>query len=58
MKKEIRDRLMGMNNPTALICLYKLLGTADERAALNNHKTKDDVADKDDSSNDIILEIS
>jgi hypothetical protein len=34
------------------------LGTADERAALNNHKTKDDVADKDDNSNDIILEIS
>lgn len=58
MKKEIRDRLMGMNNPTALICLYKLLGTADERAALNNHKTKDDIADKDDNSNDIILEIS
>jgi hypothetical protein len=25
---------------------------------LNNHKTKDDVADKDDNSNDIILEIS
>lgn len=58
MKKEIRDRLMGMNNPTALICLYKLLGTADERAALNNHKTKDDVADNKDESNDIILEIS
>lgn len=57
MKKEIRDRLLGMNNPTALICLYKLLGTADERAALNNHKIKEDKSDKDDSDN-IILEIS
>lgn len=55
MKKEIRDRLLGMNNPTALICLYKLLGTADERAALNNHKTKDDKPDSND--NDITLEI-
>lgn len=57
MKKEIRDRLLDMNNPTALICLYKLLGTADERAALNNHKTKEDKGDTPDS-NDIILEIS
>lgn len=55
MKKRIRDRLLDMNNPTALICLYKLLGNADERAALNNHKTKDETKDKQD--NDIILEI-
>lgn len=55
MKKEIRDRLLGMNNPTALICLYKLLGTADERAALNNHKTKEETNTTD--SNDITLEI-
>ena len=55
MKKEIRDRLLGMNNPTALICLYKLLGTADERAALNNHKTKEDKPESTD--NDITLEI-
>ena len=55
MKKEIRDRLLGMNNPTALICLYKLLGTADERAALNNHKTKEDKPESND--NDITLEI-
>lgn len=55
MKRRIRDRLLDMNNPTALICLYKLLGNADERAALNNHKTKDETKDKQD--NDIILEI-
>lgn len=55
MKRKIRDRLLDMNNPTALICLYKLLGNADERAALNNHKTKDETKDKQD--NDIILEI-
>lgn len=55
MKKEIRDRLLDMNNPTALICLYKLLGTADERAALNNHKTKEET-DKPDN-NEITLEI-
>lgn len=56
MKKRIRDRLLDMNNPTALICLYKLLGNADERAALNNHKTKDEGEKKD--SEDIKLEIS
>lgn len=56
MKKRIRDRLLDMNNPTALICLYKLLGTAEERDALNNHKVKD--KDKsEDKDNDIILEI-
>lgn len=55
MKKLIRNRLLDMNNPTALICLYKLLGTADERAALNNHKTKEDKAESTD--NDITLEI-
>lgn len=56
MKRRIRDRLLDMNNPTALICLYKLLGNADERAALNNHKTKDEGEKKD--SEDIKLEIS
>ena len=56
MKRRIRDRLLDMNNPTALICLYKLLGNADERAALNNHKTKDEGEKKD--SEDINLEIS
>lgn len=55
MKRRIRDRLLDMNNPTALICLYKLLGNADERAALNNHKTKDEGEKKE--NNDIILEI-
>lgn len=55
MKKEIRDRLLDMNHPTALICLYKLLGTADERAALNNHKTKEEPEKPDD--NEITLEI-
>ena len=55
MKKEIRDRLLDMNNPTALICLYKLLGNEDERAALNNHKVKDET-DKPDNS-EITLEI-
>lgn len=57
MKKEIRDRLLGMNNPTALICLYKLLGTADERAALNNHKIKEEKTDSDNNDDNIILEI-
>lgn len=55
MKKEIRDRLLGMNNPTALICLYKLLGNEEERAALNNHKVKEDTEKSDNS--EITLEI-
>jgi hypothetical protein len=39
LKSKIRNKLLDMNNPTAMIVLYKLIGDKDERAALsNNHK--------------------
>ena len=55
MKQEIRDRLLESNNVTALIALYKLLGDKDERAALNNHKTKEEQAKTE--TEEITLEI-
>jgi hypothetical protein len=36
MKQKIRSKLMDMNNPTAMIVLYKLIGDKDERAALSS----------------------
>lgn len=55
MKKEIRNRLLESNNVTALIALYKLLGTEEERNALNNHKIKDE--SKPDDNKEIEIEI-
>lgn len=36
MKATIRKKLLEMNNPTAMIVLYKLIGDEQEKAALNN----------------------
>lgn len=48
----IRQKLRDSGNPTALIALYKLLGTDDERAALtvNNFKADVTVGDRKDLS--------
>ena len=35
IKKVIRDKLLNCNSPAALIALYKLMGTQEEREALN-----------------------
>ena len=35
VKSVIRDRLLECNNPTALIALYRLIGTQDDKDALN-----------------------
>lgn len=35
IKKIIRDKLLECKNPAALIALYKLMGTQEEREALN-----------------------
>lgn len=39
MKRKIRTKLIDMNNPTAMIVLYKLIGDKDERAALSNSRS-------------------
>lgn len=43
LKTRIRAKLFNMNNPTALIALYKLVGDKDDRNALaNNPKDPDE----------------
>lgn len=39
-KSNIRDRLMKINSPAALIALYKLLATPEERRALSQKDTE------------------
>lgn len=44
MKAKIRRKLLTMNNPTAMVVLYKLIGDEQEKAALNNqNKPKEQV---------------
>lgn len=55
----IRRKLLESGNPTALIALYKLLGTDDERAALtvNSFKADVTVGDRKDLSPEEIRDI-
>lgn len=38
MKREIRDRLANCKSPVGLLALYRLLGTQEERDALNSYR--------------------
>lgn len=38
MKQEIRDRLKNCKSPVGLLALYRLLGTQEERDALNSYR--------------------
>lgn len=53
LKAEIRDRLLNLNQAAALIALYKLIGTEEERTALSNVKV--DTKKESDSGSTITL---
>ena len=55
IKKVIRDKLLNCNSPAALIALYKLMGTQEEREALNAvAKPKED--NKEDKEIELVIE--
>lgn len=54
IKYVIRDKLLECKSPVALIALYRLLGTTEERNALNNKPAEES---KDDSNTEIELKM-
>lgn len=59
LKYRIRDRLLDSNQATALIALYKLVGTDEERVALSNvNVKKEEQKDDKDGKTSIKLTIS
>ena len=54
IKYVIRDRLLECKSPIALIALYRLLGTPEERNALNNKPAEES---KDDNNTEIELKM-
>lgn len=55
MKREIRDRLSENKNVVALLCLYRLLATPEERKALSQKEYEDKEAKN--ANNEIELKI-
>lgn len=55
IKKVIRDKLLNCNSPSALISLYKLLGTEEERKALSMYRDKKE-EEKEDKEIELVIE--
>ena len=55
IKKIIRDKLLNCKSPAALIALYKLMGTQEEREALNA-VTKPKEEKKEDKEIELVIE--
>lgn len=55
IKKIIRDKLLNCTSPAALIALYKLMGTQEEREALNA-VTKPKEENKEDKEIELVIE--
>lgn len=55
MKSIIRDRLLESKNTAALIALYRLLGTQEERNILNQYKVDEIEAKKTDNTVELVI---
>lgn len=54
-KAKIRDRLLESKNTAALIALYRLLGTQEERNILNQYKVDEIEAKKSDNNIELVV---
>lgn len=57
IKGEIREKMLESKSPAALIALYRLVGTQEEREALNMRMDEKKSSDGDDKTTNIKLEI-
>lgn len=55
-KRKIRDRLLESKNTAALLSLYRLLATREERDALNSYKVEEIEAKKSDNTIELVIE--
>lgn len=54
-KRKIRDRLLESKNTAALLSLYRLLATKEERDALNSYKVEEIEAKKGDTNIELVV---
>jgi len=55
MKQEIRDKLLESKNATALIALYRLLGTIEEKNSLVMKEQEDPAASKEEKTIRLVI---
>ena len=55
-KRKIRDRLLESKNTAALLSLYRLLATKEERDALNSYKVEEIEAKKGDNNIELVID--
>lgn len=55
-KRKIRDRLLESKNTAALLSLYRLLATKEERDALNAYKVEEIEAKKGDNNIELVID--